>query len=165
MIRTALYPGSFDPITNGHIDVLRQSLNIADRIVVAIGISPKKPGLFNYDQRQKIISKVLEESFEPEVVKLVSITKFTGLVVHAAQENNANIIIRGLRDSSDLDYEMRMVGMNETMKPDLSTVFIPASIGVRHISATLVRQIAQMGGDVAPFVATEVVKQLKSAYS
>ena len=165
MIRTALYPGSFDPITNGHIDVLRQSLNIADQIVVAIGISPDKPGLFNYDQRQKIIANVIEESFELEVIKHISITKFTGLVVHAAQENNANIIIRGLRDNSDLDYEMRMVGMNGTMNSDISTVFIPASTGVRHISATLVRQIAQMGGDVTPFVAAEVVKQLKSAYS
>ena len=165
MIRTALYPGSFDPITNGHIDVLRQTLNIVDHVVIAIGISPKKTGLFNYDQRKEIIANVVNESFEPKVVKQISITKFTGLVVQAAQENNANIIIRGLRDSSDLDYEMRMVGMNGTMNPDISTVFIPASSGVRHISATLVRQIAQMGGDVTPFVAAEVVKQLKSAYS
>ncbi len=165
MPRTALYPGSFDPITYGHIDVLRQSLKIVDKIVLAIGISPKKTGLFDFDQRQEMIMNVINTSFEPENVTHISITKFTGLVIDSAKEHSANVIIRGIRDSSDFNYEMQMVGMNSTMSPEISTIFIPASSGVRHISATLVRQIAQMDGDVTPFVTDEVAKRLKSMFS
>ena len=165
MSRTALYPGSFDPITYGHIDVLRQSLKIVDKIVLAIGISPKKTGLFDFDQRQEMIMKVINTSFEPENATRISITKFTGLVIDSAKEHGANVIIRGIRDSSDFNYEMQMVGMNSIMSPEISTIFIPASGGVRHISATLVRQIAQMDGDVTPFVTDEVAKRLKSMFS
>ena len=165
MHKTALYPGSFDPITNGHIDVLRQSLKFIDQVVLAIGISPQKTGLFDFSHRQDMINEVITTSFEPEDISRVTITEFTGLVVDSAREHNANVIIRGIRDSTDFDYEMQMVGMNHSMVPEIGTVFIPASSNVRHISATLVRQIAQMGGDVTPFVTETVARQLKSVFS
>ena len=95
----------------------------------------------------------------------ISITKFTDWLIDSAKKHSANVIIRGIRDSSDFNYEMQMVGMNSTMAPEINTIFIPASSGVRHISATLVRQIAQMDGDVTPFVTDEVAKRLKSMFS
>ncbi|WP_102958371.1 pantetheine-phosphate adenylyltransferase [Mangrovicella endophytica] len=147
MARIAIYPGSFDPLTLGHLDILRQATALVDEIVVAIGIHPGKVPMFSFDERQAVIA-----ACTAELNAQVRVIAFDGLVVEAARTAGATILIRGLRDGTDLDYEMQMAGMNGVMAPDVATVFLPASPAVRPITATLVRQIAAMGGDVSPFV-------------
>jgi pantetheine-phosphate adenylyltransferase len=161
MSRIALYPGSFDPVTNGHLDVVRQAVGLCDRLVVAIGLHPGKAPLFSTDERLAMVREVFEPIAKSARCQLESIT-FDDLVVTAAKRANATILIRGLRDGTDLDYEMQMAGMNEAMAPEIRTVFLPASPTVRPITATLVRQIARMGGDVSNFVPKTVAKRLKA---
>ena len=160
MPRVAFYPGSFDPVTNGHLDVVRQAVMLCDRLVVAIGINPGKKPLFSVEERLAMIRDV----FGPIGAKAgcaVEATTYDNLTVAAAQKVGATIMIRGLRDGTDLDYEMQIAGMNLTMAPDVQTVFLPASPEVRPITATLVRQIASMGGDVSAFVPPQVAVRLK----
>ncbi|WP_173932187.1 pantetheine-phosphate adenylyltransferase [Chelativorans sp. Marseille-P2723] len=157
--RSAFYAGSFDPLTNGHVDVLRGALTLADTVVVGIGIHPGKKPLFSFDERVSLIEQWGAAELG-EDARRITIVSFDNLVVDAARAHGASIMIRGLRDGTDLDYEMQMAGMNETMAPDLQTVFLPASPSVRTITATLVRQIASMGGDITPFVPAQVAEAL-----
>jgi pantetheine-phosphate adenylyltransferase len=164
MSRIGYYPGSFDPVTNGHLDVVRQAVGLCDRLIVAIGINPAKKPLFSVEERLAMINDV----FGPVGAKAgcaIEATTYDNLTVTAAQKAGATIMIRGLRDGTDLDYEMQISGMNQTMAPDVQTVFLPASPGVRPITATLVRQIAAMGGNVAPFVPASVAKGLKAKFA
>ncbi|OHV88296.1 pantetheine-phosphate adenylyltransferase [Mesorhizobium sp. ORS 3428] len=162
--RIALYAGSFDPLTNGHLDVLKASLAVADTVYAAIGIHPGKTPLFSFEERVKLIEAATKAEFgrDGDRIKVVS---FDGLVIDAARRHGASIIIRGLRDGTDLDYEMQMAGMNETMAPELQTLFLPASPSVRTITATLVRQIASMGGDIRPFVPAAVAGALTAKFA
>jgi pantetheine-phosphate adenylyltransferase len=163
MSRIAFYAGSFDPVTNGHLDVVRQAVGLCDRLIVAIGINPSKKPLFSDEERLAMIREV----FTPLAVKagctLEAVT-YNNLTVAEAQKRGATIMIRGLRDGTDLDYEMQIAGMNETMAPDVHTVFLPASVAARPITATLVRQIASMGGNVSPFVPPQVAAGLKAKF-
>lgn len=159
----ALYAGSFDPVTNGHIDVLKGALCLADEVVVAIGIHPGKAPLFSFEERAALIGKAVKASLSAEASR-IRVVSFDGLVVDAAKEHGAAIMVRGLRDGIDFDYEMQMAGMNGAMAPDVKTVFLPASPAVRHVTGTLVRQIASMGGDIAPFVPTVVAEALKAKF-
>jgi pantetheine-phosphate adenylyltransferase len=158
---TAFYPGSFDPITNGHVDVLVQALNVASKVIVAIGIHPGKTPLFSFEEKADLIMTSLAEVL-PESAGNISVVSFDNLVVDAARSHGASLLIRGLRDGTDLDYEMQMAGMNRQMAPDIQTVFLPAGTASRPITATLVRQIAGMGGDVSAFVPAAVLKALQS---
>jgi len=156
------YPGSFDPLTNGHLDVIERACKLVDTLVVAVGINPgKKTPLFAHEDRLQILEQVLAPIGRRTDTQF-KVVDFSGLMVNAAREHGAKLIIRGLRDTTDYNYEMQMVGMNAQMAPDLQTVFLPSSPPVRHISATLVRQIAEMGGDIAAFVPQIVLKALKS---
>ena len=159
----AIYGGSFDPITNGHMDVLRATLAVFDKVVVAIGTHPGKKGLFDFKERVSLINEVIESEGIPS--SSIEIASFDGLIVDAARSHGAKALVRGLRDGTDLDYEMQMAGMNEMMAPDLQTVFFPASPSVRTITATLVRQIASMGGDTSPFVPAAVDKALRAKFN
>lgn len=159
-LRKAIYAGSFDPLTNGHVDVLRGALAIADRVVAAIGRHPSKKPLFTFEERVELIRQSC-----PDLSDRIDVVSFEGLVIDAAREEGASLMIRGLRDGTDLDYEMQMAGMNGVMAPDILTVFLPASPAVRSITATLVRQIASMGGDVRPFVPAPVAEALRSKFS
>ncbi len=161
MIRTALYPGSFDPVTNGHMDILRQALALADKVIVAIGIHPGKAPLFSFDERVEMIYTCAQEAFGADDAARIEVKSFSNLVIEFARENGAQYLVRGLRDGTDLDYEMQMAGMNGTLAPEIRTVFLPASPDVRHITATLVRQIAKMGGDSSAFVPGSVAEPLK----
>jgi pantetheine-phosphate adenylyltransferase len=164
MPRTALYPGSFDPVTNGHLDVVRQAVGLCDRLVVAIGVHPGKKPLFSTEERLEMLQTV----FGPVAGKAgcaFECTTFDDLTVTAAKRAGATILIRGLRDGTDLDYEMQIAGMNEVMAPEVRTVFLPASPTVRPITATLVRQIASMGGDVSNFVPKVVAARLQAKFS
>ncbi|EFO29990.1 pantetheine-phosphate adenylyltransferase [Roseibium sp. TrichSKD4] len=165
MTRIALYPGSFDPITNGHIDILGQSLALADRVVVAIGIHPGKTPLFTFEERVQLIHEAAGVEFGVDEARRIEVISFSNLVVDAARAQTAAYLVRGLRDGTDLDYEMQMAGMNGTLAPSIKTVFLPASPSVRHITATLVRQIAKMGGDITAFVPSCVVSPLRDRSS
>lgn len=158
---TAFYPGSFDPITNGHVDVLVQALNVAEKVIVAIGIHPGKTPLFSFEEKAQLIRASLAEVL-PEKSTHIDVVSFDNLVVDAARAHGASLLIRGLRDGTDLDYEMQMAGMNRQMAPDIQTIFLPAGTASRPITATLVRQIAAMGGDVSAFVPAAVLQALKS---
>ena len=162
--RTALYAGSFDPLTNGHLDVLKASLAIADTIHAAIGIHPGKKPLFSFEERVALIEETARAEMGSDH-KRIKVVAFDGLVIEAARKYGCSIMIRGLRDGTDLDYEMQMAGMNETMAPELQTVFLPASPSVRTITATLVRQIASMGGDIRPFVPAAVAPALVAKFA
>ena len=162
-MRTAFYPGSFDPITNGHLDILERALALADKVIVAIGIHPAKKGLFGYEERRDMVLRSVNASFGAKAGGL-SVISFEGLVVDAAKLHDASILIRGLRDATDFDYEMQMAGMNAVMAPQIQTVFLPASPQTRPITATLVRQIAAMGGNVSAFVPKAAAEALKAKY-
>lgn len=155
----AFYPGSFDPMTNGHLDVLLQSLNLCERVIVGIGIHPGKAPLFTFEERSELIrSSVM--AVLPNAEGRIQVISFSNLAVDATRQAGASVLIRGLRDGTDLDYEMQMAGMNSQMAPDIQTVFVPAGATSRPITATLVRQIALMGGDVSAFVPAAVLKAL-----
>jgi pantetheine-phosphate adenylyltransferase len=163
MPRIALYPGSFDPVTNGHLDVFSHAVGLCDRLIVAIGVHPGKKPLFTIEERFKMVREV----FGPIAAKAgcaFDCTTYDNLTVTAARDAGATIMIRGLRDGTDLDYEMQIAGMNETMAPEVQTVFLPASVATRPITATLVRQIAGMGGDVSAFVPPVVAASLKTKF-
>lgn len=164
MKRIGFYSGSFDPITNGHTDVLRRAAALVDELVIGIGVHPGKTPLFSTEEKMTLI----EAEMAPIAKKYgtrIKVATFAGLTVDAARESKATVIFRGLRDGTDLDYEMQMSGMNGAMAADVDTVFLPASPEVRHITATLVRQIAMMGGDVTAFVSKPVAKALKAKAS
>lgn len=164
IMRSAFYAGSFDPVTNGHVDVLRQCFSLADRVVVGIGIHPGKAPLFPFEERADMIREAVADLVKKVGVTLEVVT-FDGLVIDAVRQAGAKILVRGLRDGTDLDYEMQMAGMNGQMAPDITTVFLPASSLVRPITATLVRQIAKMGGDVTGFVPPAVAARLHALYA
>ena len=159
----AFYPGSFDPLTNGHLDVLIQALAIAPTVVVGIGVNPNKQPTFSFDERASLIRESLAGAL-PERKDDIEVVAFQNLVVDAARQFDAKILIRGLRDGTDLDYEMQMAGMNRQMAPDVQTVFLPAAPASRPRTATLVRQSAAMGGDVSAFVPAPVLAALKARY-
>lgn len=159
MARIGFYTGSFDPVTNGHVDVLRAAASVCDRIVVGIGVHPGKAPLFTAQEREVLIRAAARRmGVEVDVVT------FDGLAVDAAKKAGAGVILRGLRDSTDFDYEMQMSGMNATMAPGIQTIFLPASPAVRHVTATLVRQIAALHGDVSAFVPDDVAAALKAKF-
>jgi len=163
-MRVALYPGSFDPVTNGHVDVVRHAARLAGRLVIAIGVHPGKTPLFSVDDR----IAMLEETCGIMVRELgceFTCIPFDDLAVSVARRVGATIMVRGLRDGTDLDYEMQLAGMNAAMAPEVQTVLLPASPLVRPITATLVRQIASMGGDVSAFVPVPVALRLKTRFT
>jgi pantetheine-phosphate adenylyltransferase len=164
MPRIALYAGSFDPVTNGHLDVVGHAARLFDRLVLAVGVHPGKAPLFLAEERLAM----LEETCAPlarEAGCEFSAVTFADLAVTAARRVGATALIRGLRDATDFDYEMQMAGMNEAMAPEVQTLFLPASPEVRPIAATLVRQIAGMGGDVSAFVPPSVNARLKKKFA
>ena len=163
MQRIALYAGSFDPVTNGHIDVVQHAVRLADKLVLAIGVHPGKAPLFSADERLEMLRETCAGVAQQANCAFEAIT-FSDLVTQCARRVKATMLIRGLRDATDFDYEMQMAGMNQSMAPEVQTVYLPASPAVRPITATLVRQIAGMGGDVSAFVPAQVAARLKSKF-
>uniref|UniRef100_UPI003562087D pantetheine-phosphate adenylyltransferase n=1 Tax=Cohaesibacter celericrescens TaxID=2067669 RepID=UPI003562087D len=155
----ALYPGSFDPITFGHIDVVRRACHFTDKLVLAVGVHHGKKPVFTKEERFEMINTIVAPIAQATNTDF-EVVSFDDLVVDAAMRAGATIMIRGLRDGSDFDYEMQLSGMNEKMAPHIQTVFVPSSGDTRHITASLVRQIATMSGDITPFVPDAV----KSAF-
>ena len=164
MARTALYAGSFDPVTNGHLDVVRHAVRLVDKLVLAVGVNPGKAPLFSAEERLAMLQEICAPLAREAKCDLACVT-FSGLVVEAARKAGATLLVRGLRDTTDFNYEMQMAGMNGAMAPDIQTVFLPASPAARPITATLVRQIAGMGGDVSAFVPAGIAARLKKKFS
>ncbi|MHA1517753.1 MAG: pantetheine-phosphate adenylyltransferase [Alphaproteobacteria bacterium] len=159
-MRVGLYPGSFDPVTLGHVDIVRRAAQLVDRLVIAVGTHHNKPPLFSEEERVALAKAVLEPIAEASGMSLV-VTTYDSLTVDAAKAVGASVVFRGLRDAGDFDYEMQMAGMNASLAQDIETVFLASSPGTRHIAASLVRQIASMGGDVSSFVPPVVNSALR----
>jgi pantetheine-phosphate adenylyltransferase len=161
MARTGFYSGSFDPVTLGHTDVIRRAAGLLDALVIGIGVNPGKAPMFSTADR----IAMLEDEVRPiarDTKADITVVTFSGLAVDAAATHHASVIIRGLRDGTDFDYEMQMAGMNGEMAPGIQTVYVAASPQVRHIAANLVRAVVSMGGDPSPFVSKNVLKRLKA---
>src|SRR3954465_15740962 len=160
MPRIALYAGAFYPGTNGHLDVGRHAVGLADKLVIAIGVHPGKAPLFSPDERLAMLQETCGPLAKAAGCELACWT-FSGLVIEEAKRLGATILIRGLRDATDFDYEMQMAGMNGALAPGIQTGFLAASPRVRPITAPLVRQIAGVGGDITSFVPPLVSARLR----
>jgi pantetheine-phosphate adenylyltransferase len=162
MTRTGFYPGSFDPVTYGHLDIIARAARIVDKLVLGVGVHHGKQALLTVEQRLKLLEQVTRPISEHTGVK-ISLSTFDDLAVNAARRANAGLIIRGLRDASDFDYEVQMGQMNGAMAPDIETVFLAASPATRMIASSLVKQIARMGGDVTLFIPKEALALVNAA--
>ena len=162
MTRTGFYPGSFDPVTYGHLDIIARAARIVDKLVLGIGVHHGKQALLSAEQRIKLLDQVTRPIVEHTRVKIEIVT-FDDLAVNAARRAHAGLIIRGLRDASDFDYEVQMGQMNGAMAPDIETVFLAASPATRMIASSLVKQIAKMGGDVTLFIPKEALALVNEA--
>lgn len=153
----ALYPGSFDPITRGHEDIVRRGLRVADEVIVAVAhtSTQSKRGLFSVEERVTLISEVFRE--EPRI----RVMPFSGLTVDFAEAQGAHLVIRGLRAVSDFEYELQMAQMNQELRPQLETLFLVPEVHHSFISSSLVREVAALGGDVSSFVSPSVLAELE----
>ena len=158
-LRTGLYPGTFDPITNGHLDIIVRAAKLVDRLVVAVAVNAGKGPLFEIDERVRLVQEEIKA--QPNgLSNRVEVRKFDNLTVQFAAEVGANAIIRGLRAVSDFDYEFQMSSMNAKLAPDVETLCLMASDKYQFIAARLVKEIATMGGDVSGFVSPRIAKRL-----
>jgi len=157
-VRSVVYPGTFDPITNGHIDLIRRAASLFDRVVVAVAVDTGKDPAFDIDRRVGLAELVLRD------IPQVEVTRFSGLLVAFARKHGTPVIIRGLRAASDFEYEFQLAGMNRRMAPDIETLFLTPAEQYGHISSSLVREIARLGGDVSPFVAPVVQAALRKRF-
>jgi pantetheine-phosphate adenylyltransferase len=151
---TAVYPGTFDPITRGHEDLVRRAVRLFDRVIVAVAASRNKQPFFSIDERVTMAREVLDD------VPKVSVAGFSGLLIDFVAEQGAIAVLRGLRAASDFEYEFQLAGMNRNLKPDIETLFLTPSDQYMFISASMIREIAQLGGNVDAFVHPLVARRL-----
>lgn len=157
-VRSAIYPGSFDPLTNGHLSLIQRGLKMFDSLVVAIAVNPKKTPLFSVEERRQMI---LDAVNDPRV----QVDDFQGLLVDYTKKRNINVVLRGLRAVSDFEFEFQLANMNRRLRPELETVFMMTGEDYFYISSNLVREVASFGGDVAGTVPPNVLEKLKEKYS
>lgn len=157
-MRSVVYPGTFDPITNGHSDLIQRAASLFDRVVVAVAVDTGKDPAFDIERRVALAKHVLQDVREVEVMR------FSGLLVHFARDNGTPVIMRGLRAVSDFEYEFQLAGMNRRMAPDVETLFLTPAEQYAYISSSLVREIARLGGDVSTFVAPAVQTALRERF-
>lgn len=159
MPKIVLYPGTFDPITNGHLDLVERAARLFDKVIVAVAKSSGKNPLFNVDERVELVEKVVEH------LDNVEVCGFSGLLVDFAKHKQANVLLRGLRAVSDFEYEFQLANMNRRLAPNLESLFLTPAEQFSFISSTLVREIAALNGDVSEFVPEEVLQALQSRFS
>jgi pantetheine-phosphate adenylyltransferase len=162
--RIGVYPGTFDPITNGHTEIVRRALRLVDTLVIGPFINLGKGPLFSLQERIDIIKEDLED-FPQADKNRVQVIPYEGLLVHFAREVRASVIIRGLRAVSDFEYEIQMANMNYRMEPDIETIFLMASDRHQFIASSLVKDIARLGGDTSQFVSKKVYERLKAKFA
>ncbi len=158
-MRRAIYPGSFDPVTNGHIDVIHRAASLFDEVVVAVAFNEQKQGLFSTEQRVALLSEVVGG------VKNVRLARFDGLLMDFARDSGACAVVRGLRAVSDFEFEFQMALMNRKLQPDIETIFLMPGEKYTYLSSRIVKEIARLGGDVSAFVPESVVKALRIKFA
>lgn len=154
----AIYPGSFDPLTNGHLSLIQRGLQMFDRVIVAIAVNPKKVPLFSLEERRDLIRQACSD-------ERVEVDSFQGLLVEYAKRRNVNVLIRGLRAVSDFEYEFQLANMNRKLAPGIETVFMMTGEDYFYISSQLVREVASLGGDVSGLVPDNVNAKLQAKFS
>ena len=164
MERVGVYPGTFDPIHNGHIDIIQRGARLVDRLLIAVAINENKNPLFALDERVEMIRHETDK-FSGKGVATVEIVPFQNLITEFAVEHKAQVIVRGLRSGVDFDYEYQMAGMNSRMRPEVETVFLMAEASHQAISSTLIREIAKMQGNVSGFTPDNVGDKLKKKFT
>ena len=160
----AVYPGSFDPITNGHVDIIRRAARLVDKLIVAVAINPGKDALFSLEERRELLDAEIAANNRDLAAK-VEVRGFEGLLMRFARSVGASVVVRGLRAVSDFEYEFQMTGMNARLDPEIETVFLMASEKHQFIASRLVKEVASLGGDVAPFVSPMVAARLKARFA
>ena len=163
MKKNAIYPGTFDPITYGHIDVIKKALNIVDSVIVAISDGNNKNYLFNSDERIEIIKKALFSDLKLNKNK-IKIISFESLTTDLCKKHKSNIILRGLRAVSDFEYEFQLAGMNRKLNDSVETIFLMSNVENQIISSKFVKEIISLGGDVKKFTTKSTIKSLKQKY-
>lgn len=164
MSRIGIYPGTFDPITLGHGDIIRRALKVVDTLIIGVALDTGKEPLFDLDTRARLVKEDVQEMLG-EDAKRVQVQPFEGLLANFANANGAKLLIRGLRAVSDFEYEFQMASVNNKIAPELETVFLTASDHTHFISSRFVKQIARLGGDVHPFVSPSVAWALKAHFT
>ena len=162
--RTGVYPGTFDPITSGHTEVIRRSLRLVDRLVIGPFINIGKGPLFSLEERIDIIKEDIAGFAEADRSR-IEVIPYQSLLIHFAREVGASIVIRGLRAVSDFEYEIQMANMNARMEPNIETIFLMASDRHQFIASSLVKDIARLGGDTSQFVSKRVFARLKAKFA
>ena len=160
MRRVGLYPGTFDPVTNGHLDIMQRATHVVDHLIIAVANSPGKNPAFTPPERVKLLRGLIKEHDFGDCT--IEVRSFGSLLMHFADEVGARVIIRGLRAVSDFEYEFQLVGMNRVLEPSIETVFLAPAEHLSYISSTLVREIASYGGDISKFVDPAVVEAMKN---
>ena len=159
----AIYPGTFDPITYGHIDVIKKGLNIVDKVIVAISESNNKNYLFDSEERISIVKKALYKDLKFKKNK-VQVILFNTLTTDLCKKNKSKIILRGLRAVSDFEYEFQLAGMNRKLNDNIETIFLMSNVENQIISSKFVKEIASLGGDINKFTTKSTIKALKNKY-
>lgn len=162
--RIGVYPGSFDPVTYGHADIILRATKIVDRLVVAVGRNIGKSPLFSIEERVEIVEEEIANLADAATRKRIEVKPFDTLLMHFAMEQGASVILRGLRAVSDFEIEFQMAGMNNRLNPKVETVFLMANDKYQFIASRFVKEIAQLGGDVTPFVSPRVAQRIAAKF-
>lgn len=162
MMRTALYPGSFDPLTNGHLDILQRAAQMYDKVIVTVAVNNKKSAVFTGEERIQLIKESIKNY---DWADRVEVEQFTGLLIDYARKKKVKVLLRGVRQISDFEYEFRMALTNRRLAPEIDTVFLMPDEQLTFISATIVKEVAAWGGDLNSFVPENVAKALRAKYS
>jgi len=161
--RTGLYPGTFDPITLGHIDIIKRAAKVVDHLVIGVARNAGKGPLFDTKERVKMVEREVE-ALKRKGIRNISVAPFEHLLMHFAHEIGAVVIIRGLRAASDFEYEIQMAAMNYRMNPKIETIFLTATEGTQFVSSRFVKEIARLGGNVKPFVSPRIAAKLSESF-